>query len=324
MRSNGGDFWSTIETVPRHLPIRALQAFAAIYECGGIRAAARELGIAHSSLSRHVRELTRWAGVRLITEARGRGPLRFTEQGEALGQATLTALRTIERASLSIREPRGSRSVTIETTPSIAARWLLPRLATLEAANRGVEVSVVADQKINDPDGTQVDFAIRMGIAPWNGVACEPLMRDSLYPVMAPRLWQQSGRPHRIDALARMRLLHDRDPNSSWELWRSAIGPPTLDVRKGPRFTSSDLVLRAAAHGQGVALARDRLVREDVRAGVLIRPFGSVQVDLGISYWIVQPVHRRPRPAVLTVVTWLKGIVEAEDSSPPIAPSGAR
>lgn len=300
--------------MPRPLPIRALQAFAAIYECRGIRAAARELGIAHSSLSRHVRELTRWAGVRLITDARGRGPLRFTAQGEALGEATLTALRTIERASASIREPKDSRSVTIETTASFAARWLLPRLATLEAAKREVEVSVIADQRVNEPDGAHVDLAIRMGIGPWNGVACEPLMRDALFPVMTPKLWQQCGRPHRIHDLARLRLLHDRDPNSSWELWRGAMGPPKLDVRKGPRFTSSDLVLRAAAQGQGIALARDRLVREDVRAGVLIRPLGSIQLDLGNSYWIVQPAHRRPRPAVMAVVTWLKELVEAEDN----------
>jgi LysR family glycine cleavage system transcriptional activator len=297
----------------RDLPIRALQAFAVIYECGGIRAAARELGIAHSSLSRHLHELTRWLGVRLILEARGRARLQFTPQGEALGQATLAALRTLERASLSIREAKYSRSVTIETTPSFAARWLLPRLATFEAAHRGIEISVVADQKVNDPDGTNVDLALRMGPGPWSGVACEPLMRDALYPVMTPQLWRQCARPDRTRDLARLRLLHDRDPTSSWELWRSAMGPPTLDVRKGPRFTSSDLVLRAAAQGQGVALAHDRLVREDIRAGVLMRPLGSAQLDLGIAHWIVLPAQRRPRPAVSTVATWLKKLVETED-----------
>lgn len=307
--------------MPRDLPIRALQAFARIYECGGIRAAARELGIAHSSLSRYLHELTHWLGVRLIAETRGRGRLQFTAQGEALGQATLAAMRSLERASLSIREARYSRSVTIETTPSFAARWLLPRLAGFEAANRRVEISVVADQKINDPDGTHIDLALRMGRGPWSGVACEPLMQDALYPVMTPQLWRQSGRPNRTRDLARLRLLHDRDPSSSWELWRSALGPPTLDVRKGPRFTSSDLVLRAAAQSQGVALARDRLVREDIRAGVLMRPLGSAQLDLGVSHWIVLPAHRRPRAAVSAVTTWLKRLVEAEDRDPPSAPS---
>ena len=299
--------------MPRDLPIRALQAFAVVYECRGIRAAARELRVAHSSLSRQVRELTRWVGVPLVLQGGGRGGLRFTPQGEALGRATMAALKSIERATESVREARYAHSVTIETTSSVAVRWLVPRLTTFEAAHPGIEVSVVADQKLNDPDGGNIDLTIRMGSGPWKGVDCKPLMRDTLYPVMTPQLWRQCGRPARPNELSRLRLLHDRDPHTTWETWRNAMGPPTLDVRKGPRFTSSDLLLSAAARGQGVALARDRLVRDDIKAGLLMRPFGSAHLDLGVAYWIILPAHRRARPAVVKVLTWLKELVEAED-----------
>lgn len=95
------------------------------------------------------------------------------------------------------------------------------------------------------------------------------------------------------------------------------MGPPSLDIRKGPRFASTDLVLRAAAQSQGVALARDRLVRDELTAGSLVRPFGNAQVDLGISYWIVRPAHRRARTAVTAVITWLKELGEAEDRLQP-------
>src|SRR5258708_37326435 len=82
-----------------------------------------------------------------------------------------------------------------------------------------------------------------------------------------------------------LRLLHDRDPHASWEAWRRAYGPPALDVRRGPRFTSSDLVLRAAAQGQGVALARHRLAQDDLATGALLRPVAGRSVDLGPAYW---------------------------------------
>lgn len=295
------------------LPIRALQAFALVYEHQGVRAAARELRISHSALSRQVRELTRWAGVPLIRAGRGRAGIQFTPQGEAMARATLAALRSIEHSASSIREARGSESVTIETSHSVAVRWLLPRLAVFEGKKAGVEVSVVADQKLRDPDGATVDFTIRMGPGPWSDVDCVPLMSDALYPVMSPQLWRRLGRPSRPRDLLRAPLVHDCDPYSAWERWRGAMGPPALDVRRGPRFTSSDLVLRAAAQGQGVALARDRLVREEINAGSLMRPFGSAQVDLGISYWIVRPAHRRARTAVTAVITWLKALGEAED-----------
>lgn len=297
----------------RDLPIRALQAFALVYEHRGVRSAARELHIAHSALSRQIHELTRWAGVPLIREVRGRGGIQFTPQGEALARSTLAALQSIEHSALSVREARGSESVTIETSPSVAVRWLLPRLPAFERENPKIEVSVVEDHKVRDPDGANIDFTIRMGRGPWSDVDCVPLMSDALYPVMSPQLWRQMGRPIRARDLLRARLLHDRDPYSSWELWRNAMGPPSLDIRRGPRFTSSDLVLRAAAQSQGVALARDRLARNEILVGSLVRPLGSAQVDLGVSYWIIRPAHRRPRSAVATVITWLKALGDTED-----------
>ena len=297
----------------RDLPIKALQAFALVYEHRGVRSAARELQISHSALSRQVRELARWVGVPLVRASRGRGGIQFTPQGEALARATLAALRAIEHSASSVREARGAESVTIETSHSVAARWLLPRLAAFEGKSRNVEVSVVVDQNVRDPDGATVDFTIRMGKAPWSDVDCLPLMSDAVYPVMSPQLWRRLGRPNRPGAPLRAPLLHDRDPYSSWELWRNAMGPPSLDIRRGPRFSSSDLVLRAAAQGQGIALARHRLVRDEINAGSLVRPFGSAQVDLGIAYWIIRPALRRPRAAVTRVATWLKALADAED-----------
>jgi LysR family glycine cleavage system transcriptional activator len=101
-------------------------------------------------------------------------------------------------------------------------------------------------------------------------------------------------------------LLHDRDPQASWERWRGEHGPKALDVRSGPRFASSDLVLRAAIQGQGVALARHQLANDDVTSGALVRPFGKLHVQLGPAYWIVLPEHLRNRDATLAVIEWLK------------------
>ncbi|WP_116812281.1 LysR substrate-binding domain-containing protein [Steroidobacter cummioxidans] len=291
----------------RDLPLNALRAFAAVYTHGGVRAAARELGVAHSSISRHLVELDRWLGVPLIREGhRGRGGLTFTAQGEALGRATLAGLRGIEQTIASMREARSGRSVTIATAPSFAARWLLPRLSALESSLPRIEISIVVEQKLVDPDAADVDFAIRMGRGPWPGLRCEPLMDEVLYPVMSADFWKRSRRPSRPEDLVRLRLLHDRDPNATWELWRRAHGPRSLNVRNGPRFASSDLVLRAAEQGHGVALARHRLAMQDVSSGRLLRPLGSLQVAIGPAYWLVLPQRPRHLPAVSAVIDWLR------------------
>jgi len=66
------------------------------------------------------------------------------------------------------------------------------------------------------------------------------------------------------------------------------------------------LVLRAAAQGLGVALARDRLVADDLAAGTLIRPFGELRVAVPDAYWIVRSEAEPPRVAVTAVIDWLR------------------
>ncbi|WP_027484744.1 LysR substrate-binding domain-containing protein [Rhodanobacter sp. OR87] len=287
------------------LPLNALRAFAMVYAHGGVRAAARELGMVHSSVSRHLSELDRWLGVPLLRTAAGRGALVFTPQGEALGRATLAGLRGIEQAVAALRETRPAHAVTLSASPSFAIRWLLPRLPALEKAHPKIELSVQVEQRLDALDDGRIDLAIRMGKGPWPELHAESLMDDALYPVMSPALWQASGRPSRPAQLAGLRLLHDRDPQAAWELWRQAHGPAKLSLQGGARYTSSDLVLRAAMQGQGVALARHRLAADDVANGSLLRPFGELEVALGPSYWIVRP-PAKPRPAVAAVIDWLR------------------
>jgi LysR family glycine cleavage system transcriptional activator len=204
-----------------------------------------------------------------------------------------------------LRETRPAHAVTLSTSPSFAIRWLLPRLPALEKAHPKIELSVQVEQRLDALDDGRIDLAIRMGTGPWPELHAEPLMDDALYPVMSPALWQTSGRPSKPAQLAGLRLLHDRDPQASWEAWRSVHGPAKLALQGGARYTSSDLVLRAAMQGQGVALARHRLAADDVANGSLLRPFGELGVPLGTAYWIVRP-PAKPRAAVAAVIDWLR------------------
>jgi LysR family glycine cleavage system transcriptional activator len=291
----------------RDLPLNALRAFVAVYSHHGVRAAALELGIAHSSVSRHLAELERWLGAPVIDGARGRAGIRLTPQGKALGRTVLAAFADIERVATSLQEAKTSHSVTIATAPSFAARWLLPKLAAFDELRPRIEVSVLVEQRVENPRAKNADFAIRMGRGSWPEVRCEPLMDELLYPVMSPSLWRKAGRPRNPGELRGIELLHDRDPHASWETWRRQHGPKSLDTKRGPRFTSSDLVLRAAAQGQGLALARHRLAADDIAAGVLIRPFENRRVELGAAYWLVFPLRTNPTVAANTVAEWLKG-----------------
>jgi LysR family glycine cleavage system transcriptional activator len=288
------------------LPLNALRVLAAVDREGGVRPAARALSVSHSAVSRHLAELERWLGVPVLARERGRRELGLTGAGRRLATATAGALGDLERVVAGIREQRSAYAVSISTTPSFAVRWLLPRLPRLERAHPRLEVSVRVEQAVESATAFDGDFAIRTGGGAWPGFDAHPLMDDLLFPVMGAREWEDAGRPHRVDALRSLRLLHDRDPRASWARWRDAHGPGSLDVRSGPRFSSSDLVLRAAARGLGVALAHGRLADEDLATGALVRPFGEAAIELGTLYWLVAPSTTAPTAAARTVMAWLR------------------
>lgn len=299
--------WFGFETM-RKLPLSALRAFAAVFEMGGVRPAARALQVTHSAVSRHLRELEAWLGVPLVEQRGGNGRIALTVQGQALGKALISGLTDLERAVESVRELRRPNSVVVATTASFAARWLMPRLPSLVRHHPGIELSVVTQQAVRSVAEQGADLAIRMGSGPWDDGKCEPLMDDALCPLATRRYWSSIGERRASRALAKARLLHDRDPAAGWDSWFTAFPAHGVDFRQGPRFTSSDLVLSAAAQGLGVALGRACLAREDVENGTLFRPFGSDEVRLPNAYWLVRASDEPLRPAVLTVSTWIKSL----------------
>jgi LysR family glycine cleavage system transcriptional activator len=296
------------------LPLNALRAFAAVYEAGGVRAAAKSLGVTHSAVSRHVSELEAWLGVALLRERAGAQRLALTPQGEALGRAVAAGMRSLGHAVGAVRESRRANAVAIAASASVAVRWLLPRLARLQTGHPWIDVSIVVEQDIKPLAEQGADLAIRMSAAPAPDTRSELLMDDALYPVASPAYWASLGEPDPDRALARARLLHDRDPAAAWERWLAQNPCPGLDARVGPRFTSTDLVLRAAAEGLGVALARDRLVGGDVVSGALVRPFGSRAAPIGPAYWLVTARGGPRRAAEAAIAEWL--LAQAGSAAP--------
>lgn len=299
--------WSIISTM-KNIPTNALQALAAVYLSGGIRPAGRILQIAHSSVSRHLAVLEALIDAPILDrDAPGR-KIAFTTLGERLGREAAESFARLDQAWEAACERRSANSVVISAAPSFAALWLLPRLPVLSEAHPRIEVSVLADQRVRGPEEEGSDLSIRMG-KPNSEGRSQPLMDDALTPVLSPRLLSRAqaarGGHASVDRLLKdLSLLHDRDPHAGWSRWTDAFGPKGLDLGHGPRFASSDLLLRAALQGQGVALARLRLAAENLASGALVR-LSEHSVRLPDAYHLIGRADRKAGHAVRTVWNWL-------------------
>jgi LysR family glycine cleavage system transcriptional activator len=130
-----------------------------------------------------------------------------------------------------------------------------------------------------------VDFGIRHGAGSWPDVIVEHLFDETYFPVCSPRLAR--GRlPARPSDLSRYVLL--RGEGEPWEPWFRAAGLDWPEPTRGPAFNDSSHMMQAAAEGQGIALARESLLGNDLLSGALVRLF-DVSVPAPRRFFLVYP-----------------------------------
>src|SRR2546422_1260543 len=137
----------------------------------GFEAAARHLSFTkagaelyrtQSAVSRQINELEDQLGV-AVFQRRHRA-LALTEPGHQLYAAAAQVLATMRTATERLRRQSGRRRpLSVTTTNSFAALWLIPRLAGFTRAHPGVDVRITAETRVQDLERDGLDLAIRHG-----------------------------------------------------------------------------------------------------------------------------------------------------------------
>ena len=281
-------------------PLSALRPLEAAARLESFSRAAEELHLTHGAVSRQVRALEEHLGAPLFTRHGKR--VALTPTGRAFAERVRAALEEIARAADEAGGSKRDNRLTVSVLPSFASRWLMPRLIRFMDAHPKVEVNVIASVALANFAAEEVDVAIRFGRGPWPPLACEHFLDDEYFPVASPRI-QRGKLPKSPAELLNFRMI--REDRDYWQEWLRAARvdvdvPPT-----GPLFNDSTYSLQAAARGEGIALARRSIVREDLERGTLVKLF-DVTVPSRESYWFVSPKALAEAPRVKAFREWVK------------------
>jgi len=283
----------------RLLPsLTALTALETLDRLGSAAAAAQEMALSPSAVSRQLQRLETQLGAGLIRRE-GRG-MTLTPAGRAYAQTVRAALQTISDASLALRlKPQGG-TVNLAILPSFGMRWLVPRLPDFARRHADITVNLSTRLRPFNFASDPFDAAIHFGAADWQGTDSLRLMPEQVVPVCAPALI-----PHPIaaDLLPRLPLLHIQTRPTAWADWFAQHGV-TPGGLSGPSFDQFTTIIQAARHGMGIALPPDYLVAEDLATGTLIRACDVRPVSLG-AYHLVWPRDRTASPALIAFRDWL-------------------
>jgi LysR family glycine cleavage system transcriptional activator len=287
-----------------------LQTFVAVGRAGKMKQAAHELALTPGAVSQRIRQLEEAAGRRLFL--RIPSGVELSAAGEAMFAALAEPFRAIEAVDRELGGPSSGR-VTISTTPSLAATWLVPRLAMFAQHYPDIEIAVETGSRPVDLKREPIDLAIRHGLGKYPGLEAIWLVAPELIVVGSPDLLKKRV-PLKVpaDCMA-FPLLHDFN-RRDWPLWFGAHGVAAPNCRKGPAFSDNHLIVRAAVAGQGLALVRDVYAEDDLRAKKLVKPL-TVNWPVQFAYYVVATSEALQKPAVRRFRDWLIGEARQEISS---------
>ena len=286
------------------MSLDAIRGFESAARHLSFTAAAEELCITQSAVSKQVKSLEDALGVALFL--RGGKGLSLTPEGRQLFEAARASLSQL--ASAVDRLLAADRvSVSVSTTPSFAALWLAPKLAQFQQLEPAIDVRVDASEARANLEREGLDMAVRLSPVLPGEPGPPPLLQEQALLVATPAV---AARIKTADGILRTPLLVYYDPATrfpwmSWPAWYERLGLKQSAQQPCLYFSQYEHVVTAALQGAGIAIGRTPLILPLLRSGQLevVLPGESVP---GLGYRIVISAHSAERPAVQKFRAWLE------------------
>lgn len=290
--------------------IKAIQAFEAAARLSSFASAAEELFVSPSAISHQIKLLEAHVGVKLFH--RVHRSVVLTDAGRKLAEEASAAFVRLARALQAVSRAEKTDILTIHSAPSIAAQWLMPRLARFSAMYPDTDVRLNASTDIPDLVNETVDIDIRYGstrIQP-QGAMVVPFPMETVVPLCAPQLTFGADAIRTVEDLRRHTLIHSEAGLIKWRDWLAPFKKLKIDIQRGPRFDRSFMAINAAVDGLGVCLESLLLVERELEAGKLVAPFGFDGPTVS-GYRFIVMRSRAELPKIQRFQKWLFEELEA-------------
>ncbi len=284
--------------------LNGLRAFEAAARHLSFTLAASELNVTQTAISHQIRRLEEELGIRLFI--RQNRALALTPEARDYLPGVRAAFNDLRLATDRLLRKDDDKVLTVSTLASLAAKWLLPRLADFQEAHPDIDVRITTSTSLVDFQRDDVDAAIRYGRGQWPGLRADWMMADELFPVCSPSLLCVDQPLQKPEDLRHYPLLHTSNANSDdWRLWLTAAGLPA-DIAKQPGITFDMIfmTIQAAIDGIGVAMGRTSYVKDDIAKGRLVVPF-KIALPADAGFYLVSPEGRREAPKLAAFRQWM-------------------
>ena len=305
---------------PRLPPLNAIKTFEAAARLGSFTRAAAELNVTHGAVSRQIRLLEDWLGVRLFQRT-SRSAVPTPAGADLLAEAG-PALDQLANASQRARSDAQTRgSLCVSALPTFAMRWLIPRLPEFQHDHPALELRIVTASTTVEQFRMDADVVIS-GPSRQTGWTGMRFLGEARLPVLSPDLMGKC--PLRTPAdLERHTLLHAATLRDAWPRWLAAAGVPDLKPARDQVFEHFYFAIQAALEGLGVLMGPLALISDELSAGRLLAPI-SEPATRTRGYFVYAPARNSEVPAIVAFRKWLVAAGSLADTQYPTYLSAPR
>jgi DNA-binding transcriptional LysR family regulator len=282
-------------------PLRAIEAFVRIVRLGSARAAADELGLSPSALSRRVSALEDFIGKRLFT--RQHQSMKLTDDGSTFYNAVAPKFDELAAAVEGQVEDSRVLRLRLGVLPLFGSQRLFPRLPELRKAQPRLHIDFDTSPHLDHRVGDTLDAAFILSPQPDPSFHAVQLDHNKVYAITSKALAAEIGPTPDRDVLSRQTFLIHTELPDSFIAWKQAIDLPDLEPAAIDHYDSGQLILEAAAQGLGIAIMHDAHFdrAQDTRLASLF----DIEVKSPYSYWFVCKPHALDIRAVRIFHDWV-------------------
>lgn len=254
-----------------------LRAFAAFVRRRSFSGAAQELRISQPAVSKHIADLERKLGVKLI-ERRARS---LTDAGEFLAGHVLRAdalLKHAAQGAADLRDPMsGTVSIVASGTPGT---YVLPDIvAAFQNAHPGVRFRfdlATSTGVINAVRSHQAEIGVTGGFVAAPEIETEPLLQDEIVIVGPPKF---ARRRLSRDDLEQLTWISREEGSATRVIADGALADLGIVPRRRLSLPAWESIKIAVRRGHGIAaFSRLAVIEELASSSLVIIPFGSWKV----------------------------------------------
>ena len=285
-----------------HLPLLALRAFEVTARHLSVSKAANELCVSPGAISQQVKLLEDTLGVALL-QRQGRS-VGLTDAGQVLSPQLTQTFDLLSLALDSIARHKGSNTIKLVLMPTLAEKWLMPRLARFHGEHPELDIQLMTSFRDISLAEEGVDMASWYGKTLPAGVEGVRLYDDVFLPVCSPALVRGKAGLTKPRDLAGFTLLHSVRRLDDWQKWLTLAGERDLKPQNNLTFGNSSLAIQAAMDGVGVAMVQREYVKSNLAAGSLVAPFELVATSPS-GYYLGWLANRPVNAAFLMFRDWV-------------------